>query len=824
MSKKKNDKIDKIIKNKDKGNLKNKIFLMINLFIIGLLLLKNYISNDGIIEKILSFIINIINVLFGKTSLLFFVFVAIINSYIIFLGNRKIRKNYLIRFFMIMSYVFFAIFITSLSCSITATNFLDSGQDLLSFGFTKSGSGILGSIFSMPFYLILNENWFTIVSLLLSLICFVLGFGKYINILFKMISKTYLYYSSEEYTNKKKLIKAKEEYYKFQIKQEEDKEIEEMTQFLVVKSDVKLEKEIAKDPNSNTFFNEKELEEKKKEWQKFYERIEAQKEKDRIEKINNINKVETETFNDNIKEKKMEFEVENSQEYVTLNTITDIEDRKIEKKNIIEEIEEDSEKKVEDFLVKELPKEEKLKQDLEPLKREEIKQSIEEIFLSKDMDPEKKEEMKREISKNINLLEDVLYNFGVEAKVVDYATGPTVTRYEVQIPNNVKVKRVTELESEISMNLRAESIRIEAPIPGKAAIGIETPNKIKEPVFFSNLIHSPKLEKGILPVILGKDIVGREKIIDIAKLPHLLIGGTTGSGKSICINTIIASLISKKTDDEVKLIMIDPKMVELMPYNNIPHLLTPVIIDPNMAAIALKWAVNEMENRYQKLSMVMERNIEGYNERFKNDKMPYIVIIIDELADLMMVSANSVETSIARLAQKARAIGIHLIVATQRPSTDVVTGLIKSNLPSRIAFTLRSYIDSRTVLDQVGAEKLLGKGDMLFLDNGKFNLERVQGAYISDEEVVNLTNLLRSKKRAVYNEEVLKDESDNENSKIKDPLFDKAVMAAKKIEDRAVSISYIQTELGTGFPRASKLIKQLKEYQILDESNMYIGE
>lgn len=372
------------------------------------------------------------------------------------------------------------------------------------------------------------------------------------------------------------------------------------------------------------------------------------------------------------------------------------------------------------------------------------------------------------------------------------------------------------------MYLKAERIRIEAPIPGKDAIGIETPNKIKEPVYFSNLIKSRELEQGILPVVLGKDIVGNNKIIDIAKLPHLLIAGTTGSGKSVCINTIISSLISKKSDDEVKFIMVDPKMVELMPYNGIAHLLTPVIIDPNMAAIALKWAVNEMEERYKKLASLGLRNIEAYNKKYVKEKLPYIVIIIDELADLMMVSSNNVEQSIARIAQKARAIGIHLIVATQRPSVDVVTGMIKANLPSRISFALRSNTDSRTILDQVGAEKLLGMGDMLFLDNGKAKLERVQGAYISDDEINKLTDIIKSKKVAVYNEEILVEEEQGNNNN-RDPLYEKAVLIAKRPNIDRLSISLLQRELSTGFNRASKLCEELRNNGVIDEQNRYIN-
>ena len=450
---------------------------------------------------------------------------------------------------------------------------------------------------------------------------------------------------------------------------------------------------------------------------------------------------------------------------------------------------------------------------------DDLKKSIEEVFVYRKVDEQEKIKMKKEINENIRKLEKVLKEFGVDAKVVDYATGPTITRYEITIPTGVRVNKVTQLSDEISMYLEAESVRFEAPIPGKATIGIETPNKIKENVYFSNLIHDKDLENGELSVVLGKNIVGKDKIIDIAKMPHLLIAGQTGSGKSVAINTIVSTLISKKSPDEVKFILVDPKMVELMPYNGIPHLLVPVIIDPEQAAIALKWAVSEMEDRYKRLAEVGIRNIKSYNKMMPNYKMPYIVIIIDELADLMMVSANSVETSIARIAQKARAVGIHLIVATQRPSTDVITGMIKANLPSRISFALRSQIDSRTILDQIGAEKLLGKGDMLLLENGSSKLERIQGAYISDEEVLNLTTVLKSKTTVNYNMDILEAKEDEETQ---DPYYIKALEIVEKTEDK-VSISMLQRELKIGFNRASRLNEELKNNGILDDSGYKIN-
>ena len=449
-----------------------------------------------------------------------------------------------------------------------------------------------------------------------------------------------------------------------------------------------------------------------------------------------------------------------------------------------------------------------------------VKKSISEIFKSKPMDLKKKEQIEKSIRENVSHLENVLKEFGVEAKVVNYEYGPTITRYEIVIPKGVKVSKVTGLSDDIAMNLAAESIRIEAPIPGKNTIGIETPNKIKEAVHFSNIIKNKELDTGELKVILGKDIVGRDKFIDITKMPHLLIAGQTGSGKSVSVNTLISTLISKKSEKEVKFIMVDPKMVELMPYNDIPHLLVPVIIDPQQAAIALKWAVNEMENRYKKLMENGVRNIKSYNGLSYVEKMPYIVIIIDELADLMMVASGSVEESIARIAQKARAVGIHLVVATQRPSTDVITGMIKANLPSRISFALRSQVDSRTILDSAGAEKLLGQGDMLLLANGTSKLQRIQGAYISDEEVRNLTDTLKSAKKVKYRNEIL-EEIEDETIDI-DPFFENAVNIVK--QEEKISISMLQRKLKIGFNRASRIYDQLKEHGIINYDNQLIGD
>ena len=441
------------------------------------------------------------------------------------------------------------------------------------------------------------------------------------------------------------------------------------------------------------------------------------------------------------------------------------------------------------------------------------KVSIDDIFVQREPDENKRKEMEKLIQENVDHLESVLKEFGIDAQVVDYQRGPTITRYELVIPKGIRVNKVTALADDIAMNLSAESIRIEAPIPGKNTIGIETPNKVKEPVYFSNLIRNEELrDQKSLKIILGKDIVGKDKIIDIAKMPHLLIAGQTGSGKSVAVNTLVASLITNKSSKDVKFIMVDPKMVELMPFNGIPHLLLPVIIDPKQASIALKWAVSEMENRYRTLMQVGVRNIQSYNELGGIEKMPFIIIIIDELADLMMVAAGSVEESIARIAQKARAVGIHLVVATQRPSTDVITGMIKANLPSRISFALRSQIDSRTILDSPGAEKLLGKGDMLLLENGSSKLERIQGAFISDEEVHKLTTELKANYRTDYNEGIL---FEMENDIEKDELFNEAVDVIR--QEGKASISLIQRKLKIGFNRASRIYEQLMDCGVINE-------
>lgn len=344
------------------------------------------------------------------------------------------------------------------------------------------------------------------------------------------------------------------------------------------------------------------------------------------------------------------------------------------------------------------------------------------------------------------MLESTLRSFGVSVRITDVSVGPTVTRYELEPAPGVKVSRITNLQDDIALQLAATHIRIEAPIPGKSAVGIEVPNEKTAEVALRDVLDdsSFKNRKGGVPVALGKDITGRPVVTDLTKMPHLLIAGSTGSGKSVCINTIIMSILFHQQPDDVKLILIDPKVVELSVYNGIPHLRIPVVTEAKKAAGALQWAVREMESRYQQFSYAHVRDIGGYNKLNPEQRLPFIVIIIDELADLMMAASDSVEDAICRLAQKARAAGIHLVLATQRPSVDVITGVIKANIPSRISFAVSSQVDSRTILDMAGAEKLIGKGDMLFNPMGAANPVRVQGAFVSDEEVEAVANYIKT--------------------------------------------------------------------------------
>lgn len=435
---------------------------------------------------------------------------------------------------------------------------------------------------------------------------------------------------------------------------------------------------------------------------------------------------------------------------------------------------------------------------------------------------------KKALANTATRLQKTLFSFGVSAKVENVSVGPAITRYELKPAEGVRVSKIAKLSDDIALNLAAESIRIEAPIPGKQAVGIEIPNEEKEVVHLRDIIETNAFQdaESKISMALGKDIAGEPVVADIGKMPHVLIAGSTGSGKSVCINTLITSIIYKAKPSEVKLVMVDPKVVELSVYNGIPHLLIPVVTDAKKAAGALAWAVQEMENRYQLFATKCVRDLKGYNAALGEEegKLPQIVIIIDELADLMMVAAKEVEDSICRLAQKARAAGMHLVIATQRPSVDVITGIIKANIPSRIAFAVSSQIDSRTILDMVGAEKLLGKGDMLFYPIGSSKPTRVQCAFVSDGEVERVVDFLKSNTgEVVYNEDILEEieksnKSDKELDEVDDeddtdPFLEEAIKTV--VEVGQASTSFIQRRFKVGYARAGRIIDQMEARGII---------
>ena len=463
------------------------------------------------------------------------------------------------------------------------------------------------------------------------------------------------------------------------------------------------------------------------------------------------------------------------------------------------------------------------------------------IDLLKKGEGKKSANTEHQLRETADKLQQTLKNFGVNVTVTNISCGPAVTRYEIQPEMGVKVSKIVGLTDDIKLNLAAADIRIEAPIPGKAAVGIEVPTTDNGMVAFRDLIESPEFQtaKSKISFAVGKDISGKTKVTDIAKMPHLLIAGATGSGKSVCINTIIMSILYKARPDEVKLIMIDPKVVELSVYNGIPHLMIPVVTDPKKASGALHWAVAEMTERYEKFAEANVREINGYNAKVDSievpegqerpQKMPQIVIIVDELADLMMVASNDVEEAICRLAQLARAAGIHLVIATQRPSVNVITGLIKANMPSRIAFSVTSGTDSRTILDMNGAEKLLGKGDMLFHPQGAPKPIRVQGAFVSDKEVSDVVEFIKEQNEtASYNEEIVQKVDSMQTSSGgttvsisdadaqddgRDAYFDEAAQII--VDKEKASIGMLQRYLKVGFNRAARIMDQLEEAGIV---------
>lgn len=435
-------------------------------------------------------------------------------------------------------------------------------------------------------------------------------------------------------------------------------------------------------------------------------------------------------------------------------------------------------------------------------------------------------EVSEELKRKKDLLQKTLDDFKVKAEIKNVQKGPAVTRYEIEPHKGVKVSKILNLSDDIALALATSGIRIEAPIPGKSLVGIEVPNDVVSMIKLKEIINSEEFDSSKLKISigLGKDISGKSIVADLATMPHLLIAGATGSGKSVCINTILISILCKYLPDQVKIILIDPKVVELNVYNGIPHLLIPVVTDPKKASHALNWAISEMTSRYNKFAEKGVRNIDSYNELYNNgeidEKIPYIVIVIDELADLMMVCHNEVEDAIARLAQMARAAGMHLVIATQRPSVDVITGVIKANIPSRISFSVSSSIDSRTILDQSGAEKLLGRGDMLFYPMGYLKPQRIQGAFISESEVEKFVNSIKNnyESKVEYNEEII-EHINNATSKVElgsfkgDELLEEAIKIV--VQSNNTSTSFIQRKLKIGYNRAANLMEEIEARGII---------
>ena len=458
------------------------------------------------------------------------------------------------------------------------------------------------------------------------------------------------------------------------------------------------------------------------------------------------------------------------------------------------------------------------------------------VSLLSEPTPENSKNITAELESTATLLVDTLRSFGVESRIINISRGPSVTRYELQPAAGVKISKITNLADDLALNLATAGVRIEAPIPNKPAVGIEVPNKNNSIVKIREIIDSQAFSnsKSKISVALGRDISGEQRVTDISKMPHGLIAGATGSGKSVCINSIIMSILFKATPEEVKLLLIDPKVVELGIYNGIPHLIVPVVTDPRKAAGALGWAVMEMERRYKMFAENDVRNLVGFNDLAERRedlvKMPQIVIIIDELADLMMTSPGEVEDSICRIAQKARAAGMHLIVATQRPSVDVVTGLIKANIPTRVAFAVSSQVDSRTIIDIGGAEKLMGRGDMLFFPTGAIKPERIQGCFVSDEEVEKVVNYLKSDHRSEYDAQVI-EEIERQAAKEKsaksglpedaveddgDPMLNEAIELV--VELGQASTSLLQRKMRLGYARAARVIDQMEDRGIIGPS------
>ena len=683
----------------------------------------------------------------------------------------------------LLQYILFIICIAVVFCCIEfSKGSLNANEDLqvtmqtaYSLGVDNSGGGALGALASVPLVKLFGKFVSIIIGVILSIIMFAVTFG--INLLEKLGE------SLERYTEKKEEIQE-ERLKRRQLMQEEESDREKRRRIKnekrAARAAVLQEKE---DEQIKINLNGKTLEETNEEPKKFTQKV-SEMLKDTSKSEENVDNQQPDYIENNLFKQEEEKKEEKTKEVLQLEHTLTVEDENYE---------------------------------YPPL-----------TLLSVG----KKQALKggaKALTETATKLQRTLHSFGVSAKVENVSVGPAITRYELKPAEGVRVSKIANLADDIALNLAAETIRIEAPIPGKQAVGIEVPNKEKVAVHLREVLESNNFldAESKLSVALGKDIAGQTVVADIAKMPHVLIAGSTGSGKSVCINTLITSIIYNSKPSEVKLVMVDPKVVELSVYNGIPHLLIPVVTDPRKAAGALAWAVQEMDNRYTLFASRGVRDLAGFNKSVEKEggtaKIPQIVIIIDELADLMMVAAKEVEESICRLAQKARAAGMHLVIATQRPSVDVITGLIKANVPSRIAFAVSSQVDSRTILDSTGAEKLLGKGDMLFFPAGAPKPTRVQGAFVSDDEVEKIVDFVKSNGTATYSEDILESiENSNKTDKEiaesaedddTDPLLMEAIDLV--VETGQASTSFIQRRLKVGYARAGRIIDQMEERGII---------
>lgn len=800
MSKKNRNRRIKNKKSIDRYKYIKYIVPFIGLIMMGLQIF--YLKEEKSILVIKSY--NVLKFLLGDLYTWTYVYIFVYTVYKAVFSKYEFLFHKKIKYFII-SNILYIIGYTSLVYNVMQVDnnlpFLEIIRNVLRLTFENIGTGLIGSIPTVLVYKFSSYKYYYLIIYTLFSISIILFLSNVIKFFFIAFIKWLRYIRSDKYRMKKRQIKLSKKLAKVENDKKIDNIAEKVSTYVINKVESNLEKEYQKD---NDMID---LSSKKDDLLKINE-----KEVYNIEKIYDAKEIEKKYKLQEEEEKveKIEEDIENTR----LNEIEEFEEEEILEEIVDENIEENNENEENEEVEEKSKPEIKDSGNIEKIDQEKIKKEIENIFVNKYMDESEKLEMLAEIEANKEKLLELFKVFKIEANIVSCSVGPTITRYELTIPLGTQVKKVTALTDEIAMGLAAESVRIEAPIPGKSAIGIEIPNKKREPVYFSNIIKSKEFNNKILPVVIGKNVIGENKVLDVVKMPHLLVAGTTGSGKSVFINSLISSIISKKSYEEVKFILIDPKMVELSLYNGIPHLLLEAITDPKKAAIALNWAVNEMERRYKLLAELGLKNIKDYNEKYQ-EKMPYLIIVIDELADLMMVSSNTVETSIARITQKARAIGIHLIVATQRPSTDVITGLIKANLPSRISFALRSNTDSRVILDSPGAEKLLGNGDMLLLENGTSKLERVQGAYISDAEIEQITKVLKDNVKVKYDYSILEEPEES----FEDPLYGEVLKYIENLETNIVVGSKLQQEFKIGFNRASRILSELRKNQVINESN-----